>query len=64
MDALKLAVNAINPQVEISSLSWPGNPDWKTVYSRVDDSNQEELMKMGEENRQQRAEYKARGLIR
>ena len=64
MGALKLATDATGPQVKVSGLNWPGDPDWKTVYGRVDDSNREALMQAGEENRRRRAEDKARGLAR
>ncbi len=64
MKALRIAETAIEPHIEISNLDWPGNADWKSVYNRVDDSNRETLLKMGEENRRRRGENKARGLTR
>ncbi|MBD3648232.1 MAG: hypothetical protein HUJ31_12455 [Pseudomonadales bacterium] len=40
------------------------NDDWRAVYGRVDDSNREELRRMGEENRRRRAENHSKGLYR
>ena len=56
--------SAESPLVEVSDLQWSGDADWKSVYNRVDDSNREQLLKMGEENRRKRAENKAKGLTR
>ncbi len=64
VDALELASTASEPTVIESSLSWPGDPDWKLVYGRVTEENREELLAMGEENRRKRAENNAKGLRR
>ncbi|MBO6556466.1 MAG: hypothetical protein JJ934_08755 [Pseudomonadales bacterium] len=56
--------DATSPLVTVSDLRWPGDPDWKSVYNRIDDSNRDQLLKMGEENRRKRAENKAQGLTR
>lgn len=62
--SLSLAATATDPIVVISDLKWSGNPDWQSVYNRVDDTNREELLRMGEENRRRRAENKTKGLNR
>lgn len=62
--ALELAVSATSPKVVVSSLSWPGDENWKDAYARVDESNLESLQKMGVENRRRRAADKADGLSR
>ncbi len=63
--ALNLAENASAPGVVISTgFKWSDNDDWKENYARVDDSNRQALLRMGEENRRQRALNHARGLTR
>lgn len=64
LKALQLAASSKAPTVSVSDVTWPGRPDWKTTYNRIDDSNRDALRKMGEENRRRRAEHKARGLTR
>lgn len=49
--------------VERTPYSW-ANHDWRNDYSRVDDSNREELAKRGEERRARQAEDKRTGLDR
>ena len=63
--ALNLAEMASAPGAVVSSdFRWSDNDDWKDNYARVDDSNRQELLQMGEENRRQRALNQARGLTR
>ena len=64
ISALQMAAEASEPEVRLSDITWPGDPDWRAVYNRVDASNREALLQMGEENRRQRAENKAAGLSR
>ena len=63
--ALNLAETASKPGVVISTgFRWADNDDWKDNYARVDDSNREALLRMGEENRRHRALNNARGINR
>ena len=61
---LELAATALEPSIIESAIPWPGNPEWRAVYNRVDESNREELLRLGEANRRQRAANKAAGLTR
>lgn len=45
-------------------MQWPGEANWRSVYARVDESNRETLLRMGEESRRKRAAIKAQGLVR
>jgi len=64
LSALSLAAGAKQSVVEISDASWTGSPAWKENYNKVDETNREELLRLGEENRRKRAENKALGLSR
>ena len=64
LHALKLVVSAEHSVVEISDAFWAGDNHWKRNYNKVDKSNREELLRLGQENRRNRAENKARGLTR
>ena len=64
LKALSLAVSAEEPLVDISDTSWPGDNYWKERYNKVDSTNREKLLRMGEENRRKRADNKAAGLTR
>jgi hypothetical protein len=64
LNALKLAVSAEHSVAQISDASWKGDNQWKQNYNKVDQSNREELLRLGQENRRKRAENKARGLAR
>ena len=64
LKALRLAVSAKEPVVEISGRSWAGDSRWKQRYNKVDSDNRDELQRLGEENRRKRAENKAAGLTR
>ena len=44
-----------------SSLSWRGGDKWRDDYSRVDDSNRDQLRERGERRRQQQLAAKASG---
>lgn len=43
---------------------WADNDQWKENYARVDASNRVELLRRGDENRKQRKQNQADGLIR
>ncbi|MEE2777123.1 MAG: hypothetical protein VYE73_10250 [Acidobacteriota bacterium] len=43
---------------------WDGDPDWRASYCRVDDSNREQLARMGAERRAERARDRAQGRVR
>ena len=63
--ALNLAETASAPGIAIpTDFRWSDNEDWKENYSRVDDSNRQSLLQMGEENRKQRALNHSRGITR
>ena len=64
LKALSLAVSAEEPVVDISDTSWAGDSYWKERYNKVDSTNREKLLRLGEENRRKRAENKAAGLTR
>lgn len=62
--ALAMVESMSEPGTEVSDLRWPGDENWQPVYARVDGSNRQTLLKMGEENRKRRAADKAAGLVR
>jgi D-proline reductase (dithiol) PrdB len=63
--ALNLADTASAPGITISTdFRWSDNEDWKENYARVDDSNKQALLQLGEENRKQRALNRSRGITR
>ena len=63
--ALNLAETASASGAVISTgFRWADNDNWKENYARVDGSNREALLQMGEENRRQRALNHARGITR
>lgn len=64
LSALRLAASAEHSVVEISGAYWSGEAQWKQNYNKVDESNREQLLRLGQENRRKRAENKARGLTR
>jgi len=43
---------------------WADDDAWKDNYARVDDDNREELLRMGDANRKQRALNQSKGLFR
>jgi D-proline reductase (dithiol) PrdB len=63
--ALNLVETASAPGIAISTdFRWSDNEDWKENFGRVDDSNRQALLQMGEENRRRRALNRARGITR
>jgi len=64
LNALKLAVSSEHSVVQVSDACWKDDDHWKENYNKVDQSNREELLRLGKENRRKRAENKARGLSR
>lgn len=64
LQALSLVVYAKEPRVVVSSARWSDNEDWKANYGRIDATNRAELLEMGEATRRQRAEDRAKGLVR
>jgi D-proline reductase (dithiol) PrdB len=63
--ALNLAETASAPGIAISTdFRWSDNEDWKENYARVDDSNRQALLQLGEENRKRRALNRSRGITR
>ena len=64
LSALQLAISAEHSVVQVSDAAWKGDGQWKENYNKVDQSNHEELLRLGKENRRKRAENKARGLSR
>lgn len=62
---LNLLSTSVAPESILRSVAkWPGSPDWRDDYSKVDDSNREELRIKGETRRQQQAEDRAAGAKR
>ena len=60
--ALTLLEEADGPETTWrSSLSWRGGDEWRDDYSKVDDSNREELRQLGERRRQQQLAAKESG---
>ena len=63
--ALDLLESARHPRTTVQTpFRWPGDPDWRDSYLRVDDSNREALRRQGEERRAQRARDRADGRVR
>ena len=62
---LDLAAGAESPGTVVQTpFRWSDDEGWKQNYGRVDESNREELLRMGEENRRRRAENRAKGVTR
>jgi len=61
---LALVESTDGPCVVISDLRWSDDDGWKLNYMKIDDSNREELRRMGDENRRRRKQQKAQGLRR
>lgn len=61
---LELIETATEPGTVVKTPFQWENDAWREVYGRVDDSNREQLKRMGEENRRRRAENHAKGLTR
>ena len=62
--ALDLVETATQPTIVHTDNSWSEDDAWKSNYMRVDESNIDELRKMGEENRRRRKAQKDQGLRR
>jgi len=63
--ALHLAETASASGAVISSdFRWSDSDDWKVNYARADETNRDELLRMGKENRKRRALNHANGLTR
>lgn len=63
--ALSLLEDATRPNSVIRSCAkWSGMPHWRDDYSKVDDSNREQLRLKGEARRLQQAKDKAAGKVR
>ncbi len=64
LSALQLAISAEHSVVQVSDAAWKGDGQWKENYNKVDQSNRQALLRLGQENRKKRTENKARGLAR
>ena len=65
LTALNLALVADQAGSIISTgFQWSENEDWKKNYARVDESNREELLRLGDENRKRRALNNSTGVNR
>ena len=63
--ALELIVSATEGGSTYETpFKWSDDEAWKDNYGRVGDDNREELLRMGEANRKQRALNQAKGLFR
>ncbi len=59
--ALSMLHNATAPRTSAQTpFVWADNDDWRSVYSRVDDSNREALARKGEARRKSRAKLPKR----
>ena len=62
---LELLESARQPRTTVQTpFVWSGDPSWRDSYSRVDDSNREQLKRMGAERRAQRQRDRAAGRVR
>lgn len=56
-EAVSLLETATGPQTTVRApIEWPGDPDWRSVYNRVDDENRAELAAEGERRRARMAQ--------
>ncbi len=63
--ALELIESSTRPgTTRETGFTWLDDESWKDNYARVDESNRELLLRLGEENRRKRAEKKKLGLTR
>lgn len=63
--ALDLLRSATAPGAIVTTpFRWADNEQWKENYARVDASKREELLRRGDENRKQRQQNQAKGLVR
>ncbi|MDX1382348.1 MAG: hypothetical protein R3190_01835 [Thermoanaerobaculia bacterium] len=62
---LELLESARHPRTTVQTpFVWDGDPGWRESYSRVDDTNREELARLGEQRRAQRTRDRAEGRVR
>jgi len=62
---LELLESARQPRTTVQApFVWTGDPDWRASFSRVDDSNREQLRRMGAKRREQRDRDRAEGRVR
>ena len=62
---LELLESARQPRTTVQTpFVWSGDPGWRDSYARVDDSNREQLRRMGAERRAQRQRDRAAGRVR
>ena len=62
---LELLESATVPRTTVQTpFVWLGDPDWRASYCRVDDSNRDELERLGAERRELRARDRAEGRVR
>ncbi len=62
--ALKLVAESSEPVAVKTDLAWEDGEAWRENYMRVDESNREALIRMGEENRRNRKAQIANGEMR
>ena len=63
--ALRLIEEATEAGTVIETpFRWSTDEAWKSNYARVGDDNREELLRMGDANRKQRALNQSKGLVR
>ncbi len=59
--ALQLLHSAQDPNTTVQTPhQWSSDEGWREIYSRVDESNREQLAKLGQQRRQQRAQLPSR----
>ena len=62
---LELLESARQPRTTLQTpFVWSGDPGWRESFSRVDDSNREQLARLGAARREQRARDRAEGRVR
>ena len=62
---LELLESARHPRTTVQTpFVWTGDPDWRASFSRVDDSNREQLRRMGAQRRADRDRDRAEGRVR
>jgi hypothetical protein len=65
LTALSLATEANQAgSIILTGFRFSESEDWKANYARVDESNREELLRLGEENRKRRAMNNSAGVNR
>ena len=64
LQALDLLGNADEPTTQQTAFSWAENEDWKRTFMRLDNKDPADLLRLGDENRRNRKENRAKGLYR